>query len=98
MDYNSHQDLLAVGYFGEIIEIYKFNESKPSENYFPPFLELIKTLDLGMVHSQIVKFISPKELFVSTYGSGFNVYHCDFNRKCKINRVKGEDTDMVDAT
>ena len=34
-----------------------------------------------MIHSQLVKFISPNELFISTYGDGFNVYHCNFKKK-----------------
>jgi hypothetical protein len=41
-----------------------------------------------------VKFISPKELFISTYGDGFNVYHCDFNRRFKQVRGLNEDTNM----
>jgi hypothetical protein len=85
MDYISSWNLLAVfGYFGKkIIEIYRFIEpSHPSDLISnPPPLLLLKTLDLGMNMTIYVKFLSPKELFVSTYGDGFNVYHCNFKKK-----------------
>jgi hypothetical protein len=59
----------------------------------------LKTLDLGMIHSQLVKFISPKELFISTYGDGFKVYHCNFKKKADAAMktvVNDQDTEMND--
>jgi len=53
-----------------MIELFKINDEG--------MLETLRTIHLFETHSQICKFLSPKELYVSTYGDGFTVYHVDY--------------------
>ena len=52
MDYNKKQRVLAVGYFGEVIELYKLMTIEEMKTQVDPsVLRLIKFFSLSMAHS-----------------------------------------------